>query len=189
MEDGLTTGKQHLGNDWPFRIVPVINGQVLASLALVPSSHIPLPDQDFAREWQEHIDRPFLSSEILERFDEAIAACVQLSAIMTCRELENLHPEEVKVFSKAKECFKRNCELIAEAAENIGSEHLTLALDYLEQYWKQVVSEFEAAKAGQVVTEPLCMAQHLALAGEENEGATELAAVRILILQAEAISA
>lgn len=185
IEDGLAIGQQQLGNDWPFRIVPVIGGQVLASLALLPSSHMPLPDQDFAQEWQGHIDRPFLSSETAERFDAAIAACAQMSAIVTCRDLENLHPEEDEVFSKAIESFERNRGLVAAAAERTGSEHCASALDYLDQNWNQVVSEFEAAKAGQPVNEPLCMNAHLALAGQENEQAAELAAARVLLLQAE----
>ena len=185
IDDGLAAGQQHLGTDWRFRIVPVMNGQVLASLAIIPSSHMPLPDQDFPREWREHIDRPFLSSGITERFDEAIAACTQLSAIMACRELENLHSEESEVFSKAIESFKRNRELVAEAAENTDSEHLAWALDYLKQNWNQVVNEFEAAKAGQAVTEPLCMIPHLALTGQKNERTIDLTVARILILQAE----
>ncbi len=188
IEDGLAIGQQLLGNDWRFRIVPVINGQVLASLALLPSSHMPLPDQDFAREWQEHINRPFLSSGTAERFDEAMAACTQLSAIMACRELENLHPEEDEAFSKAIDSFECNRELVAEAAESTGSEHLAWARDYLDQSWDKVVSEFEAAKAGQAVAEPLCMTAHLALAGQENERAAELAGARILILQSECSS-
>ena len=68
IEAGLAIGQKYLGNDWRFRVVPVMNGQVLATLALPPSSHTLLPDQDFAQEWQEHIDRPFLSSETLEGF-------------------------------------------------------------------------------------------------------------------------
>ena len=149
---------------------------------------MPLPDQGFAQEWREHIDLPFLSSGTAERFDEAIAACVQLSAIMACRELENLHAGEDEVFSKAIESFKRNRELVAEAVESTGSEHLAWALDYLDQNWNQVVSEFEAAKAGQVVSERLFMIPHLGIAGQENERTADLAVARILILQAECSS-
>jgi len=185
IEDGLATGQEHLGNDWRFRIVPVINGKVLASLALLPSSHMTLPDEDFAQEWQKHINRPFLFSETAERFDEAIAACIQLSAIMACRELENLHPKEDEVFSKAVASFEFNRKFIVEAAESKGSEYLAWACDYLDQRWDQVVGEFEAAKAGQAVAEPLCMTVHLALTGQENERTVELASARILILQAE----
>ena len=185
IEDGLAIGQEHLGNDWQFRIVPVINGQVLASLALLPSSHIPLPDQDFAQEWQEHINLPFLSSGTVDRFDDAIAACTQLSAIMACRELENLLPEEDEVFSKAIETFEYSRDLVAEVAESTGSEHLAWARDYLDQIWNQVLNEFETVKAGQAVAEPLCMTAHLALTGQEYERATELAGARMLILQAE----
>ena len=164
LEDCLAIGQQHPENDFRYRIVPVINGQVLAPLAMLPSSHIPLPDQDFAQDWQKHINQPFLSPGIAENFDEALAACTQVSAILACCELENLHPEEDKIFSKAIESFEHNHELVAEAAENTELEYLVWALDYLDENWNQVASEFEAAKAGKVTVEPLCMITHLALA-------------------------
>ncbi len=185
MEDGLAVGRQHLGTNWPFRIVPVLNGQVLASLAVLPSTHVSLPDLGFAQEWRGHIDRPFLLSGTAERFDEAITACTQLSAIMACRELETLHPQEAEAFSKAIETFEFNRQIVAEAAQSTGSGHLACAVDYLDQSWNHVASEFESVKAGQAVAEPLCMTVHLAFAGHENELAAELAAARILILQAE----
>ena len=189
IEDSLAMGQHHLGSDWRFRVVPVINGHVLPALALLPSSHVPLPDQDFAKEWQEHIDRPFLFSQIVDRFDRALAACIQLSVILACRDPENLHPEENKVLSESLESFESNRDLVAEAAERTGSEHLAWACNYLIETWDQVVAEFEAAKAGQPVDQPLCMNAHLALAGQASEQSTELAAARILILQAECTSA
>lgn len=189
LEDCLVLGNQLLGNDWPFSIAPVINGRVLASMAFLPSSQMPLPDYDFAQKWQDHIDQPFLSSETLEKFDEARAACVQLSGIMMCRDLENLHPKEEEVFSSAIKSFERNQDIIAEAAEKTGLEHFKLALDYIERYWNQVHDEFENTKAGRETTEPLCMLEHLALTDHNNERVAELASVRILILQSEALSA
>ena len=185
LEDGIAIGQQHFRNDWRFRVVPVLKGQVLASLAILPSSHMPLPDQDFAKEWREHINLPFLSSEIAKSFDEAFTACVQLSAIMACRDLEDLHSEESDVFSKSIESFKHNREIVAEAAERTGSEGFAWAQDYLDQTWNQVVSEFEVARAGHAVGEPLCMTAHHALAGQQSERAAELAGARLLILQAE----
>ena len=185
LDDGIAVGQQHFQNDWRFRVVPVLKGQILASLALLPSSPVPLPDRDFAKEWQEHINLPFLSSEIANSFDEAFTACVQLSAIMACRNLEDLHAEESDVFSKSIESFKHNREIAAGAAERTGSEHFTWAEEYLNQAWDQVVSEFEAVKAGHTVGEPLCMITHHALAGQQSERIAELAAVRMLILQAE----
>ena len=66
----LSIGQDQLADDWRFRVVSVINGQVVASLALSPSLQgNPLPDMDFAKKWQAHIDLPFLSSEISEAFD------------------------------------------------------------------------------------------------------------------------
>ena len=138
LEDGIAIGQQRFRNDWRFRVVPVLNGQVLASLAILPSSHMPLPDQDFAKEWREHINLPSLSSEIANSFDEAFAACLQLSAIMACRDLEDIHLEESDVFSKSIESFKHNREIVAEAAERTGSEHFAWAEEYLDQTWDQV---------------------------------------------------
>lgn len=185
IEDGLRIGQQVFGNDWRFRIVPVINGQVVASLALLPSSHMSLVDQDFAREWKEYIDRPFHSSGLAQRFDEGIAACTLLSGIIACRNLDSLHPEENEAFSKAIETFERNRKIIVEAAENSDSEYLGWATNYLEENWKQVIGELEAAKVGQKIEVPLCMATHQALAGQENERAAELVGARVLLLQAE----
>jgi hypothetical protein len=189
IEDSLTMGQDHLGTDWRFRVVPAVNGYVVPALALLPSSHVPLPDQDFAKDWRDHIDRPFLSPEAVDRFDEALAACIQLSGILACRDPENLHPDENEVFSRSLESFERNRDLVAEAAENTGSELLAWAYNYLNQTWDQVVREFEAAKAGQPIARPLCMNAHLALAGQVNDQTTELAAARILMLQAECASA
>ncbi|MEX0916170.1 MAG: hypothetical protein WDZ60_09765, partial [Wenzhouxiangellaceae bacterium] len=64
-----------------------------------------------------------------------------------------------------------------------------LACSYLNESWNQVVREFEAAKAGQPVFQPLCMNAHLALTGQVSDQTTELAATRILLLQAECMSA
>ncbi len=185
IEAGLAIGQKYLGNDWRFRVVPVMNGQVLATLALLPSSQMPLPDLDFAQEWQEYIDLPFLSSETLERFDGAIVACTQLSGIMACRDLENLHPEEEEARLAAIESFKHNRELIAEDTANTRSEYLVRVVDYLNRDWNQVVSELDAVKAGQVVAEPLHLTEKLALAGQENERITKRAVARMLILQVE----
>ena len=185
LDDGIAVGQQHFQNDWRFRVVPVLKGQILASLALLPSSPVPLPDRDFAKEWQKHINLSILSSKIANRFDEAFTACVQLSAIMACRDLENLHSEENDVFSKSIESFKHNSKIVAEAAKHTGSEHFAWAEEYLNQTWDQVVSEFEAVKAGRTVGEPICMTTHHALAGQQSERVAELAAVRMLILQAE----
>lgn len=189
IEDSLMMGQDYLGTDWRFRIVPVLNGNVVPALALLPSSHVPLPDQDFTKDWRGHIDRPFLFPEIADRFDEALAACNQLSGVLACRDPENLHPDEHEAFSKSVESFERNRDLVAEAAERTGSEYLAWAYNYLSETWDQVVREFESVKAGHNVAQPLCMNAHLALAGETTDQLADLAAARILMLQAECVSA
>lgn len=188
IEASLTAAQNHLGTDWLFRVVPVVNNYVVPALAVLPSSHVPLPDHDFAKDWRDIIDCPILSPEIVDRFDAALTALTQLSGILACRDLENLHPNEQKVFSKAVASFERNRDHVAEAAETTSADHLAWACSYLNESWNQVVDEFEAAKAGQPISQPLCMNAHLALAGQSTDHTTDLAALRILMLQAECMS-
>ena len=162
-----------------------MNDQVMAPLALRPSSHMPLPDSDFACNWSNCLDKPIFSSTLVETFDEAVAACVQVSAIIACRDLQDLHPKEEEILSKVLDTFKRNREFVANAADRTETEHFALALDYLDRNWDRVIDEYESVNASRAVVGPLCMTPHLALAGEENEHMAEIAAVRLLLLQAE----
>jgi len=189
LEETLSLGTKYLGNDWPFGTVPVMNGQILAPLALVPSSHMPLPDQAFAREWSDFVDQPMHSSVLAEKFDEALDACMQISAIINCRGVQDLHPEEEAVFSKALDTFNNNRETIANAADPTKTEHFELVLEYLDREWSRVVEEFETVKAGRAVEEPLCMSPYLAITGEESGHIVDMAAIRLLFLQVECTGA
>lgn len=185
IEEAFSVGQEQFGQDWRFRVVPVINGQVIPGLALLPSSQMPLPDLKFAKEWKSNIDLPFLSSETSDAFEQAVKACGEISAILNCRDLEILHPEEDDVFSKAIDAFKRNRDLVVITAEKTGLDEFEWALAYLDETWNQVTNEYEANKAGQTVDSPLCMNSYRFLAGEGNEKTTELAAAKMLLLQAE----
>lgn len=189
IEESISVGQEHLGQLWRFRVVPVVNGQVIPALALLPSSLMPLPDLTFAEEWQPHIDLSFLSSKTTQDFDQAVDACRVISAILTCRDLDKLHPEEEDVLSRVIDVFKRNRDSVFMAVEKTGLDVFEWALAYLDESWDQVVDEFEAVKAGQMVANPLCMNIFRALAGDENEKTIEFAAARILLLQAECLSA
>ena len=184
----LSLGREELRNDWPFRMVPVMNNQVLASLALRPSSHAPLPDAEFAEEWAAFVGQPIHSSALLEKFEAAAVACSEISAIVKCRGTRDLHPEEEEVSSRAMAKFESEHRAIANAAERTEAEHVELALAYLERNWRRLVEEVEALKVGEPVDNPLCMAPYLALAGAQNEDFMEAAAVRLTILQAECTS-
>ena len=63
------------------------------------------------------------------------------------------------------------------------------AYDYLDQMWNQVVAEIDAVEAGDTVEQPLCMGNHLALAGQEDNQTNEIGIVRMLILQDESVRA
>jgi len=187
INQALSLAQTHLGNDWRFRIVPVINNLVVTQLAILPSSYGTLPDQDFAKDWQNHIDIPFLSSPLFEEFEKALGACIQLSAVISCRNLDKLHPDEDKIFSNVIETFEKSRDFVFEAANSSKVEHLLWAYDYLNQIWNMVVTEFKTIKAGKSIKEPLCKSLHFSLAGQENDKSTEIAALRVLILQNECI--
>jgi len=176
---------RHFNGTWLYRIVPVINGFIVAPLAMLQSSNIPLPDQDFRKNWEGHIALPFISSPILEKLDEALAACIQVSAIIACRNLDSLHPEEDKALSDAIEVASLSHEYLSKDAEQTGTDEILWAADYISEYWNNVVDEFEAAKEGKTVENPICNSPHLALGGQPDDRAMEMAGARILILQAE----
>ena len=116
VEELLSLGTRHLDNDWPFSAVPVMNGQILVSLAMLPTSHLPLPDQDFARDWGEFVDTPIHSSVLMDKFNEALDACMQVSAIIKCRRMDGLHPDEDALLLRAINTFKNNRETIRDAS-------------------------------------------------------------------------
>lgn len=185
VDEIFSLGKQHLKDDWPFSTVPVMNDQVLASLALRPSYQFPLPDPDFVCNWYTQLDKPIFSSKLTESFDSAIAACIQFSSIIACRDLQNLHREEEEALSKVLDTLKTNREIIANTTAQTKIEHFTLALDYIDQSRDRVFDEYESKKAGRAVESPFCITPHLVLAGEKNEHMAEFDAVRLLLLQEE----
>ena len=184
LEEVLTVAQEHLGDDWQFRVAPAMQGQVLADLALCPSSLMPLPDQNFARDWSEHLDQPIHTIAHSTRpFDEGVAACHQVSAILACRGFKDLHPEEENALSQAIESFDRSRETVAGIAERTGTEHWLLARDYLDATWARVVSEYQVMHAGETVANPVCMAPLDSLSGETNDHTSELAAIRLALFQ------
>ena len=185
MDVAFSVADHHLNGKWPYRIVPVINGFVVAPLAMLLSSNMPLPDQDFKYNWQDYIPVPFVSSYILEKLDQALAACIQVSAIITCRSLGSLHPDEDRALSDAIEIVTQNHEFISKAAEESGTDEILWASDYVGEYWNSVVEEFEAAQKGKKVENPICNSPHQALRGLADDRAIEMACARISVLQAE----
>jgi hypothetical protein len=131
------------------------------------------------------MSRQFKTAETSEAFEQAMKACNVISAVLNCRDIEILHTEEDDVLSKAIDAFKRNRELVVIMAEKSNLDEIELALAYLDDTWNQVVNEFEAIKAGKTVDRHLCINTYRALSGDENEKTSELAAVKMLLLQAE----
>ena len=188
LDECLSIGQKHLANDWRFCVTPVLNGHVLSTFAFSPSSWGPLPVMDFESQWDQHIDLPFLSSELApnsDAFDRAVGSCQQISAIIHSRDLSNLYPEEEIVLAKAVDVFQHNRKVIDAFAEESGLDEFRFASLYLNDVGNQIASEYQAAKAGQPLENPLCMGSFRVLAGEENEETVELGALRMLLRQVE----
>ena len=185
VEGLLYIASEHLVKDWPYRVVPVMNRQILASLALIPTSQMPLPDLNFVHEWAGTIDQPMYSSTRLEKFEEAVDATLQVSAILNARGMQGLHPDEDDVLSRALDAFRNRMKDIEEAALRKQTKHFALALDYLNRSWERIDEEVRAINAGQPVEEPMCMVPHRAIAGKDSEDVIDIAAVRLELLQAE----
>ena len=185
LEELLSVAAKHLDNDWPFRAVPLMNGQILASLAIIPTSYIPLPDQEFARKWAGSLDQPIHSSMLLENFEEAVDASLQISAIVNSRGIQDLHPDEDDVLSRALDTFESKRAEIENAANQTETEHFALALDYLNRNWARLSDEVGAVKSDRPVEAPLCMTPHLAIAGHGGEDIVDIAALRLALLQEE----
>ena len=183
--DCALVGQQQLTNDWQFRVVPVIDGYVAQGLALRPSTKMSFFEPDFARRWHDYIDLPFLFSENSDAFDAALAACIQISGLVGCRDVANLHSEEEEVFSQAASSFKRNWQIVEAFAETTTLDEFEYALVFLDDGRKQVLGEIEAARAGQKVDDPLCTSFSRTVVGEQDEKAKELIGLRVLLRQAE----
>lgn len=185
LEELLSIAVQHLDIDWPFTVVPLMNGQVLSALATVPTSFIPLPDQDFSQKWAGSLDRPTFSSNLLESFEEALDASLQISAVINARGIQDLHSDEEAVLSDALDRFKTKRMMIESATNHIDTEHFAIALDYLDRNWARLGEELEFLKSGRTVETPLCMAPHLAIAGQAGDDIADFLALRLVLLQTE----
>ena len=185
VEELLLLGTTHFDNDWVFTMAPVMSGQILAGLAVCPTSQMPVPDQEFGSKWIDFSDLPMHSPILLEQFEEATDACMQVSAIVNCRGVQDLHPEEDEVLSMAVDTFNSSREIIEDAANREKTEHLELALDYLDRNGRRLIDEIEAVKTGQTVQEPICMTPHLAIDKQESEHLVEYVFIRLALLQGE----
>ena len=185
LEEILSIAVQHFENDWPFTVVPLMHGQVLSDLATVPTSFIPLPDQDFSQKWAGSLDRPVFSSNLMKSFEEAHDASLQISAIINARGIQNLHPDEESVLFRALDNFKTRRVAIESAVNHTEAEHFAIALDFLDRNRARLDEEFEVLKSGQTVETPLCMTPHLAIAGQHGDDLFDIALSRLVLLQAE----
>jgi hypothetical protein len=110
---------------------------------------------------------------------------MQLSGIVNCRNLEEMNPEEEEVTEKIIDDFKGSREHLQESAGTTGLEELDWALEKVNTTWNRLVGEYEARKNGKAVSSPLYENAYAAFSGRGNDWVNELAAARMLLLQAE----
>ena len=195
LDECLQIAREILVQDWRFRVVPIMNDKVLASFAVLPSSsmlssqEMILPDMDFAKDWKGCIDPSFYSSDALDAFDKAMSACVQLSGIVGCRNLEEINPVEQDVTDKIIDEFKNSRECLEAVATERKFEELNWFLDKVDASWNDLLIEYESAKGGKTVPSPLYEGIYSALPGQENERVKELGLMRMLLVQVEVYAA
>ena len=191
LDECILQAQDVFAQEWKYRVVPIMEGKVLASFAMFLSSSIlssqemMLLDVDFAKDWQDHIDHPFHSSTALDAFDEAMSACMQLSGIVNCRNMEELSPEEQDVTEKIIDSFRSSHGRLKGATTATGLEELDWFIDKVDSCWNRVVDEYETAKNGKTVSSPLYEGIYATLSGQESDWAEELGCARMLLQQAE----
>ena len=185
LEELLSASKEHLDRDWRFCVAPVLNGHILPSLATVPTSHIPLPDQDFSRKWNSFLYQPMLTSTLLNKFEEAYSAVLLISSIINTRGIRDLHPDEESLFFSALENYKSKRAEIEFAVRQPDTEYYAVALQYLEQIWGRLTDELNSIESEEEVEAPLCMTPHQAISGCECKDTVDFAIIRLTLLQEE----
>ena len=184
LDEALTVAQEHLADEWPISAAPALQGQILADLALRPSSLLPMPDESFARDWSQRLNQPIQTiAQYTQPFDEGIAACHGVSAILACCGSKDLHPDEERALLHGIESFERSRETVGEIADRKGTEHWLLARDYLDATWAQIVSEYKTIQAGETVADPLCMAPRESLSGNTSDHTAELAVIRLALFR------
>jgi|GEM_PF-1649155 len=186
LEAGLAVASEMIGHDYPYRVAPMVGGQVIGAFALQPSSELGvLPDDLFAQRWVSAIEEPILISSAADAFDRGAAACVQVSSILAFRDPSKLQPEEARVLSEVIEDIQSNvAELEAAAAR--GSDEFAWAVQFIEACWDRLGREAEAARAGSPVDEALWQEAHAALSGGQSEWILNVMGARALLRETEA---
>jgi hypothetical protein len=186
LEAGLAVAREMIGYDYPYRVAPIVGGQVIGAFALQPSSELgALPDDLFAQRWLGAIEEPILATSVADTFDRAVAACVQVSSILAFRDPSDLQLEEARVLGEVIEDIQRNmAELDAAAAR--GSDEFAWAAQFIETCWDRLGVEAEAARAGKPIDGALWEDAHAALKGEQTDWMLEVVGAKALLREIEA---
>jgi len=178
-------GRTCLGDSWLFSFAPVINGIVVAELATTSYPGKTITETEFASKWNSHVSLPFLSANMTKAFDEAIAACVNLSTLLHCRDAEYFHPDEKDVFSFFCDEFAHNCGILTAAPTALRGEAFHMAIKHLDKYYSRFQEEWKALEERRETETPLCLSLNSLEIGELNTEALEMMATRLALLQSE----
>jgi len=105
---------------WRFSIAPMMNQKVVSALAVTPSSGATgfLPVIDFNTTWKDLSAFEFSETEKSITFEAIISSCVQISSIIACRNIENLHVEEEEVLHQLSHSLEQNTEKLVDFFES-----------------------------------------------------------------------
>lgn len=175
----------HIGTDYTHRIVPLLKGSIIPSLAVQNTSFGTMLDLDFVENWYDIISNPILVSEGADAVDEAIKALSEISAVVNCRPLNNLHPAEETFLEKSLERLQSAKGQVTKL-DAADVDEFSYALHFIDQCYSRIAAEVDAKEGGNDVSQPLWREAFDALNGEENEWTNELAGMRVLLRQSEA---
>ena len=176
-------GTEFLVPDWNYRIVAEIKDRVICDLAFIPSSDGAIPDPGFKNSWRQFIDSPFFVSEVTNAFLNAVNACNQVSSIIKCCQISNLHKEEEEVLQRSIKDFQTEYETVASFANETDSVDFVWATDFLEKTRERVALEIEITHNGRVVEEFFCDI----MAVSSSEESHQLLGASILLRQTECL--
>lgn len=187
-DDGFDISRDHLGDQWKFCVVPKMKGRIVGTMAMHESLDMILPHTDFETEWKNSLDMPFAPTVISDAFTNATTACINLSAIIHSRNIDNLHPEEQSVFDRNLELFEQNKDAVFSASKEKHGELYKDAVALLEDMWGRVADELKEISEGERSENPLCMDAHNAIAGSDSPENDLVSAAIIMLRQEEALA-
>ena len=182
----LELSKAHFDADWPFCVVPQINGKMITASALqiINGQHFPVID--FKEKWGKAVPTALPKAHASTTFLRAVTACTSLSGIVNCVDFTSLHPDEIDMFNFLLDEFLEAEREFIQFADSTNNEIAKECCDYLVDLRNRFIDEREAAEDGKPIDTPICDDAHKAMNGQTVEANDYLGTLTVLLAEAEA---